>query len=112
MDKQEALKIWDYELKGKDYAYDFAGRKIKKTDFNQKNSVGWVIGYLFPLELGGKDYDGNRVIMHHETLEEKGLNYPEFSILQKKYKVNHDDKEDYYYIEKLTNSDYDEGGLV
>ena len=112
MDKIEALKIWDLEIKSKDYAYDFSGRKIKRSEFGEKNSVGWVIGYLFPLELGGKDYDGNRVIMHHETLEEKGLNYPEFSILHKKYIVTYDKNEDYYYIEKLNNNDFDEGGLV
>ena len=96
-------------MKDKEYAYDFSGRKIKKDDYNKENQVGWVVGYMKPLELGGKDYDGNTIIMHHTTLEEKGLNYPEFQIMNKTYKIVYDDKEDFYYIEKTSN---DDGGFI
>lgn len=109
MNKQKALELWKYEMQNKEYAYDFAGRKIKKTDYNEKNQVGWVIAYMKPLELGGKDYDGNTIIMHHTTCEEKGLNYPEFEIMNKLYKVVFDEKEDFYYIEKISTED---GGFI
>ena len=112
MDKQKALELWDVAFNGKDYSYDFANRKIKKTEYLEKNSVGWIIGYLYPLELGGKDYDGNWVIMHHETAEEKGLNYPKFTVLHREYTVLYDKKDDNYYIDKVSSGDIDEGGLV
>ena len=112
MTKKEALKIWDFEMGNKEYAYDFAFRKIKRSEYGEDNSVGWVIGNLKPLSLGGKDDDGNRCIMHHNTFSDKGDNYPDFTVLEKKYKVCYDEKNDYYYIEKETNFDIDEGGLV
>lgn len=111
MDKNEALKIWKYEMDDREYGYDFAGRKIKKSDYGLTNSVGWTIGYLFPIELGGKKDDKNIKIMHYTTLEEKGLNYPQFSILHKGFVVKYDDKEDYYYIEKISSDDFDEEGF-
>ncbi len=109
MDKRKALELWNIEMNNKEYAYDFAGRKIKKDDYNVKNQVGWVVGYMKPLELGGKDYDGNTIIMHHTTLEEKGLNYPNFQIMNKSFVIVYDEKEDFYYIEKTTN---DDGGFI
>ena len=57
MNKEEALKLWEKEIGIKEYCYDFAGRKIKKSDYLEKNQVGWVIGFIKPLELGGKNYD-------------------------------------------------------
>lgn len=109
MTKTEALKLWILAFGDKEYAYDFAGRKIKKDDFEEINQVGWVVGFMRPLELGGKNYDGNTIIMHHNTLEEKGLNYPDFECLNKKYKVLYDEKEDFYYIEKESK---DESGFI
>lgn len=109
MDKKTALTLWKYEMNDKEYAYDFAGRKIKKEDFEVKNQVGWVISYIKPLSLGGKDYDGNTIIMHHQTAEEKGENFPNFQIMNKTFQVNYDEKEDFYYIEKISD---DDGGFI
>lgn len=109
MKKNDALKLWNLAFGDKEYAYDFAGRKMKKTDFEEKNQVGWVVGFMRPLELGGKDYDGNTIILHHNTLEEKGLDYPEFECLNKRFVVRYDEKEDFYYIEKESN---DESGFI
>lgn len=110
MNKKKALELWGKEVGSKDYSYDFAGRKIKKDDFLLKNQVGWVIGYIRPLELGGKDYDGNTIIMHHTTNEEKGNFYPEFETLNKKFVIKYDDVEDFYYIERIITSD--ESGFI
>lgn len=109
MEKEKALELWNLEMHNKEYAYDFAGRKIKKTDYNEKNQVGWVVAYMKPLELGGKDDIGNMMIMHHTTCEEKGLSYPEFEIMNKSYQVIYDEKEDFYYIEKISAED---GGFI
>ena len=107
--KSQALELWKYEMQDKPYAYDFSGRKVKKTDFEMNNSVGWVVAYMKPLELGGKDYDGNTIIMHHTTRDEKGLNFQEFEIMNKQYRVVYDEKEDFYYIEKISPED---GGFI
>lgn len=112
MNKSDALKLWNKEIGNKEYCYDFAGRKIKRDDYLEKNQVGWVIGFIKPIELGGKDYDGNTIIMHHTTNEEKGNNYPEFETLNKKFIIKYDEVEDFYYIEKIITSDYDESGFI
>ena len=109
MKKSDALKLWMLAFNDKEYAYDFAGRKIKRDDYEEKNQVVWVVGYMKPLELGGEDNDGNTIIMHHNTLEEKGQNYPSFECLNKKFIVKYDEKEDFYYIEKESN---DESGFI
>ena len=58
------------------------------------------------------DYDGNTIIMHHTTFEEKGNSYPEFESLNKKFIIKYDEVEDFYYIEKIITSDYDESGFI
>jgi hypothetical protein len=41
------------------------------------------------------------LILNHVTAYEKADNYPCFEILGQKYQILHDDKEDFYYIEKI-----------
>ncbi len=106
-DKKDAFKIWEQEMGNKEYAYDFSGRKIKKSDYMVDNQVGWVITYLKPIELGGPTHIGNIIIMHYRSFEEKGLNYPIFKIIDKEYKVCYNEKDDYYYLEKLIGDDDD-----
>ena len=31
--KERALKLWKLEMADKEYAYDFSGKKIKKSDY-------------------------------------------------------------------------------
>lgn len=99
--KEEAFEIWENEIGKPTYAYDFSGRKIKKTEYGEKNQVGWEIGFIKPLEFGGKVEENNFVIMHYHTLEEKGLNYPNFTVEHNKYKIVHDEEEDFDYIEEI-----------
>ena len=100
MDKQEALKLWNKEIGQKEYSYDFAGRKIKRSDYLEKNQVGWVVSFVKPLELGGPNDEGNIIILNHNTAYEKGMNYPEFEIVGIKYRACYDEKGDFYYIQK------------
>ncbi len=109
MDKSQALEMWKYIMQDKEYGYDFTGRKIKKSDYNKNNQVGWVVAFIRPLELGGTDYEGNTMIMHYTSAEEKGLNYPDFQIMNKSYTVKYDEKEDFYYIEKTSS---EQGGFI
>ena len=36
MDKKEALKIWEHEFGNVEYAYDFTGRKVKRSARNNQ----------------------------------------------------------------------------
>lgn len=110
IDKELALKLWKLEMADKEYAYDFSGKKIKKDEYLQDNRVGWLISYVKPLECGGPDDESNMVIMHHETYHERGNAYPNFKIINAKYEVKYDQKNDFYYIEKVI-SDDDDGGF-
>jgi hypothetical protein len=109
--KDEAMKLWLHEMGDKEYSYDFAGKKIKRSDYLVDNQVGWVISYLKPLELGGKDNIGNIVIMHHRTFEEKGMQYPKMVIYDQEYIIHYSEKDDYYYIEKVLSDDEDDDGV-
>ena len=101
MTKDEALKIWLREFGNVDYAHDFTGRKIKRDDFGVINQVGWVVDYMKPLSLGGLQNEDNEMIVHHVTSYEKGDNYPDFEVVGIQYHVGHDEKDDYYFIEKI-----------
>lgn len=110
-DLNKAMEIWLHEMGDKEYSYDFTGKKIKRSDYLEKNQVGWVISYLKPLELGGKDNIGNIIILHHRTLEEKGMQFPKVIIENQEYMIHHSEKEDYYYIEKILSDDEDDDGV-
>lgn len=101
MTKTEALKIWNREFGDTDYAHDFTGRKIKRDDFEVMNQVGWRVEYIMPLSLGGLQNADNEVIVHHVTAYEKGDNYPYFEVVGTKYHIGHDEKDDFYFIEKV-----------
>lgn len=100
MSKEEALKIWQHEFGDVLYAYDFSGRKVKKDDYLVENQVGWVVTYIKPLSLGGPIDEGNTIILNHNTAYEKADNYPDFEIVGVKYRAFHDEKDDFYYIQK------------
>lgn len=101
MKKEDALKVWEYEFGDCLYAHDFSGRKVKKTDYEMDNQVGWVVTHIMPLSLGGKDNQDNMIILNHNTAYEKGNNYPDFEIVGVKYTIKYDQNEDFYYIEKV-----------
>lgn len=101
MKKEDALKVWLQEYGDVQYAHDFTGRKIKRDDYLVENQVGWVVSYIYPLSLGGKDNQDNRIILHHATAYEKGDNYPEFEVVGVKYHIVYDKNDDFYYIERI-----------
>ena len=105
MDKDKALVIWNHEFGDKEYAYDFAGRKIKRDDYLEGNQVGWVVTYMRPLSSGGTTDTGNIIIMHHRSADEKGISYPQFIVDGSDFIVKHEKKGDYYYIEKVLDID-------
>ena len=101
MTKEDALKVWEHEFGNVEYAYDFTGRKIKRSDYLVENQVGWVVSYVLPLSHGGKANEGNIIILNHNTEYEKANNYPEFEVVGIRYQICHDEQDDFYYIEKI-----------
>src|SRR5690554_5812173 len=101
MKKEQALQVWLDEIGDKEYSYDFTGRKIKRDDYEVKNQVGWVIAPIKPFEYGGPNSKNNLMIMHHQTYEEKGIDYPSFVVINKKFMIQYDEKYDFYYIEQI-----------
>mgnify|MGYP001119815266 CR=1 FL=1 len=107
MEKEKALELWLEEMGDNLYAYDFSGKKIKQTDYNVRNEVGWVVAYIKPVELGGRKDRSNSIVMHHRTADEKGLHYPDFAIDHNRYIICHDQKGDFYYIEECLEEEDD-----
>lgn len=101
MKKEDALKVWEYEYGNNEYAHDFSGRKVKKEDYEVNNQVGWVVSFIKPLSLGGKNDRDNMIILNHNTAYEKADNFPDFEIVGVKYTIMYDESEDFYYIEKV-----------
>lgn len=101
MTKEEALKVWKHEFGNVDFAHDFTGRKIKRSDYMIENQVGWVVSKVCPTEFGGPDNEGNTIILNHNTAYEKANHYPEFEVVGKRYLICHDEVDDFYYIEKI-----------
>ncbi len=110
-EQAEAMKIWFNEIGDKEYSYDFTGKKIKRSDYLEKNQVGWVIAFIKPLELGGSNNVGNTMIMHHRTFELKGMQYPHVMIEEQEFVIHYVKKDDYYYIEKVLSADEDDDGI-
>lgn len=108
--REDALELWFSEFGDKEYTYDFSGRKIKREDYLTQNQVGWVITQLKPKTLGGPDHINNTIIMHHRTLEEKGIDYPKFSANNRQFIVHFDEKGDFYYVEKVIDEDEESDG--
>ncbi len=98
---EEALKVWNHEFGDVEYAHDFTGRKVKRSDYKEENQVGWVVSYVKPLNLGGPNNEGNTIILNQNTAFEKGDQYPVFEVVGVKYMICHNEQEDYYYIEKV-----------
>ena len=108
MTKEEALQIWLHEFGDRDFAYDFTGRKIKRFDYEVKNQVGWIVSYVKPLELGGPQDEGNTIIINHNTAYEKANHYPSFEVVGVKYRICHDKIDNFYYIEKVIDEDFED----
>ncbi|WP_025755647.1 HNH endonuclease [Mycoplasmopsis cricetuli] len=107
INKKNALKLWD-EIYGKttQTSYDFAQRKINKSEYNTNSKNSWNIDHIFPLNLGGTDSKNNLQIVHYLTNNEKGdkvsfvANNSIFNVVKEKngiYKIKEKNK----YVENL-----------
>lgn len=70
-------QVWNKTFGNRTEAYDYAGRKVKKSAYNSRDSqYGWNVDHIRPLSDGGKDVLCNAVACNIETNEEKSDTYP------------------------------------
>jgi CRISPR/Cas system Type II protein with McrA/HNH and RuvC-like nuclease domain len=64
-------EFWIHEFKNREYATDFAGRQIKRSEQGQDSEFGWSIDHILPLSLKSPDNITNLQITHFRTNQEK-----------------------------------------
>ena len=69
---------------------DACGAWIFKEHYGLKDSeFGWEVDHVFPVILGGDDFEQNLRALHWKNNESKGDNYPEYkAIIQAKGRKN------------------------
>ena len=82
---------WNHAQIVKGYDKDFirkdtCGAWIFKEHFGLKDSeFGWEIDHVFPVILGGDDFEQNLRAMHWKNNESKGDDYPEYESIVRAY---------------------------
>lgn len=79
LNHETALRLWNKRFGKKIKAFDFAGREIAKSAYNDRNSnFGWNVDHILPESKGGVTADYNLEIVHIKTNDEKADKFPGF----------------------------------
>ena len=90
-------EFWRETFGDVEYAYDFAGFRIKRSEYNNRNSIyGWNIDHLIPLSRNGLNSKCNKAIASIITNDQKA-NKTSFAI-------EFDDAKEHYQIQKIANN--------
>ncbi len=88
LNRKNAYRIWEKQFCNADFAYDIAGRLIKRLDYGKRTSpYGWNLDHIKPKSKGGKSNIANLTCMHIKTNTEKRDNFPEFSANEKDFEI-------------------------
>lgn len=88
LNHETAMRLWNKSFGKATRATDFAGRKIAKASYNDRNSeFGWNVDHIYPQSLGGKTADHNLVCCHILTNDEKANKFPTFVANKKKFQI-------------------------
>lgn len=80
-----------------EYAYDFAGFRIKRSEYNNRNSVyGWNIDHLIPLSKNGLNSKCNKAIASIIANDQKAD--------KTSFVIEFDDVKEYYQVQKIANN--------
>lgn len=87
MDKEQALRIWDFWFSSSQEAYDYASHPIRREDYQNKESDrGWELDYIKPLSQGGTSSEKNLLPAAFTTILLRG-NKTSFTIGKRIYEV-------------------------
>lgn len=89
-----ANEFWIETFGDVDYAYDFAGFRIKRNHYNNRRSeLGWNIDHLIPLSLNGLNSKCNKAIANI-TVNDQKANKTSFGI-------EYDGQVEYFQVKKV-----------
>lgn len=72
MSKYTTIELWNERYKNKEEVVDYARRLMKKSACgNPDSQYHPTLDHIRPLSKGGEDVEGNIVICHRKTNEEK-----------------------------------------
>ena len=88
LNHETAMRLWNKHYGKSTKATDFAGRKIVKGAYNDRNSeFGWNVDHILPQSRGGVTADHNLVIVNIKTNDEKADKFPGFAANGKKFTI-------------------------
>ena len=88
LNRETAMRLWVKYNGKKNETTDFAGRKILKGAYNDRNSeYGWNVDHILPQSRGGKTVDHNLICCHILTNDEKADKYPAFNANGKRFEI-------------------------
>lgn len=100
LNRETAMRLWNKTFGKTVNAIDFAGRKINKGAYNDRNSeFGWNVDHILPQSRGGKTADYNLVCCHISTNDEKADKFPCFSANGIKFEIIK--VENHYELKKI-----------
>lgn len=80
-----------------EYAYDFAGIRIKRSEYNDRTSIyGWNIDHLIPLSKNGLNSKCNKAIASIMVNDQKAD--------KTSFAISYDDFKEYYQVQKVSNN--------
>lgn len=79
LNHETAMRLWTKQFGKSNEVLDYAGRKMMKGAYNQRNSqFGWNVDHILPESKGGKTTDANLICCHILTNDEKADKFPAF----------------------------------
>ena len=88
INRETAMFLWTKRYGKVTRVKDFAGRKMDKGSYGDRNSdYGWNLDHILPQSQGGKDIESNLICCHIQTNDEKAYKYPTFTANNKTFVI-------------------------
>ena len=104
INRENAMALWN-ERYGKELKVtDFAGRKMVKGAYGDRNSeFGWNLDHILPQSQGGKDTPSNLICCHILNNDEKADKFPTFVANDRRFEIVK--VQNHYEIKEIKESD-------
>lgn len=102
INRETAMRLWGKTFGKETSVLDYAGRKIVKGAYNDRNSdFGWNVDHICPQSRGGATNDSNLIVCHILTNDEKADKFPCFTANKNKFQIVK--VQNHYEIKNLSN---------